>query len=277
MPLLLLVLVAGMAAFALLPALRAAAQDPLGIFRVKRFATVTIDPSTLPAPKGAADPTGMGSLTIHQMPSVTTVASVKEAQALVDFSVRVPKSIPGGLETTSKVSVTKEGRFSYTFDLQKAREYLASLGMGMVDLPATLNGATITATIPSQVMIEYRSQTQNGQSLVLSQGHSPVLEAPPGLDVEQLRRQLLSLPGLPPELAAQLQSIEDWQHTAVIPLPKDSANSKEVTVDGVKGLSIQASSDQGHALLWEKGGVIYGMAGGLTPEELLATANSLSP
>ena len=269
------VVLALVAAFALVPALRTAAQDPLGIFRVKRFATVTIDPSTLPAAKG--DPTALGSLTIHQTPKATAVSTLQEAQNVAGFALRVPKALPSGLENTARIMVTGEGRFSYTFDLEKARLYLASLGIAASSLPANLDGATLNLTIPPQVLVEYRVQGGTSPSLVLGQGRSPVLEAPPGLNVEELRRQLLALPGLPPELASQLQALEDWQHTAIIPLPKDQASSKEVSVDGVKGLYVEAGPGQGHALLWEKGGIIYGMAGGPTPEELLAAANSLSP
>lgn len=277
-PLLLLAIIVVAGAFALFPALRIAAQDPLGVFRVQRFATVTVDPSTLPAPKGAPDPTGMGSLTIQQMPGVTTSASVKDAQSMVDFAVRVPKSIPSGLENPSKIAVTKEGKFSYTFDLKKAQTYLASLGIAGIELPASLNGATITATIPSQVMIEYRAQSQTGPSLILSQGRSPVLEAPPGLDVDLLRRQMLALPVLPPELKSQLEAIQDWQHTAVIPLPRQGATSKEVSVDGgMKGLYVEGTGGEAQGLLWEKNGVIYGITGGVTPDQFMAAANSLAP
>ncbi len=275
LPASILVLVVAVAAFALVPPLRTLAQDPLGIFRVKRFATVTIDPSTLPVPKGA-DPTALGSLTISQAPSVTPVTSLQEAQSLVDFTLRSPKGIPSDLAGNAKIAVSREGRFSYTFDLQKLRAYLAGLGIAAGSLPGSLDGATLKLTIPTQVVIEYR--TQNGApSLMMGQGHSPVLEAPPGLNVEDLRRQVLSMPGLPPELAAQLQALADWQHTAVIPLPKDQALSKEVAVDGVTGLYIQGNSGSGNALLWQKGEVLYGMAGTLTADELVAAANSLYP
>ncbi|MDP2936920.1 MAG: DUF4367 domain-containing protein [Dehalococcoidia bacterium] len=270
-----MVLLVVLAAYALAPPLRTAAQDPLGIFRVKRFATVTVDPSKLPVPMG--DPTALGSLTISQAPSVTTVASLQEAQSLADFPLRSPKGLPSDAVANAKIAVSKEGRFSYTFDLQKLRAYLAGLGIAAGSLPASLDGATLKLTIPSQVVIEYRAQSGTGPSLVISQGRSPVLEAPPGLNVEEIRRQILSMPGLPPELTAQLQALEDWQHTAVIPLPKDRALSKEVTVDGVKGLYIQGGSGTSNALLWQKGEILYGMAGTLSAEELLAAANSLTP
>lgn len=265
-----------LAAFALVPPLRTAAQDPLGIFRVKRFTTVTVDPSTLPAVK--PDATAFGSLTISQMPQVSTVATLKEAQAMVDFAVRSPKNLPAGMATPAKIGVSKEGRFSYTFDLRKAREYLAGLGIALTDLPAGLDGATVKLTVPAQVVTDYRSADGTGPSLVLSQGHSPVIEAPPGLDVDMVRRQLLTLPGLPPELVAQLQSVEDWKQTAVIPLPKQGVVSKEVAVDGgIKGLYLEGKAGDGHAILWEKGDVVFGVAGGVTPDQLLAAANSLSP
>jgi len=275
-PVTLIILVALSAAFALVPPLRTAAQDPLGIFRVKKFATITIDPSTIPSAKG--DPTAFGSLTIGQMPSVTAVSSFQEAQALVGFPIRDPKSLPAGMTSPSKIGVSKEGRFSYTVDLQKAREYLAGLGVAVNNLPAGLDGAMIKLTIPAQVVANYGSAGGTGPSLVLTQGHSPVIETPPGLDVNQLRSQILALPGLPPELVSQLQSLQDWQNTAVIPLPKQGGTSQEVSVDGgLKGLLLQGTGTDGQALLWERSGIIYGLAGNVTLEQLTAAANSLSP
>lgn len=273
-----MVLLVVLAAYALVPPLRTAAQDPLGIFRVKRFATVTIDPASIPTTASKGDPTSLGSFTVNQMPSTTTVASIKEAQDAVGFGLRTPKKVPSGLEMTSKVTVSKEGSFSYTFDLKKAREYLATLGIAAKDLPANLDGATVKLTIPSQVVIEYRAPSGTGSALMLSQGHSPVLEAPPGLDVDLLRRQILSMPGLPAELTSQLGAIQDWRQTAVIPLPKEGFTSKEVSVDGgMKGLSIQGKAGDGNGLLWEKSGIIYGVGGSVTPEQLTDAANSMSP
>lgn len=275
LPVSIVVLVALVAAFALIPPLRTVAQDPLGIFRVKRFATVTVDPSTLP--KGNPDPTGFGALTITQMPNMTSVSSIQEAQALVDFAVRTPRNLPAGMGAPA-IRVMKEGRLSYTFDLQKAREYLASMGIALNNMPAGLDGATIKVTIPSQVVAEYRPASGTGMSLMIAQGHSPVLEAPPGLDVNAVRSQLLSMPGLPPELVSQLQSIADWQQTAVIPLPKEGVTSKEVAVDGgMKGLYLQGKAGEGQALLWEKNGVLYAVAGDMTPDQLSAAANSMAP
>lgn len=272
-----MVLLVVLAAYALVPPLRTAAQDPLGIFRVKRFATVTIEPASIPATAGKGDPTSMGSFTIHQMPSTTTAPSLKEAQAMAGFGLRTPQRLPSGLETSPRITVSKEGRFSYTFDLKKAREYLATMGMAGNDLPASLDGATVQLTIPPQVVIEYRGPNGASPSLTLSQGHSPVLQAPPGLDVEQLRRSLLSMPGLPTELKSQLEAIQDWQQTAVIPLPKDRALSKEVAVDGVKGLYLQGNPGTGNALLWQKADILYGIAGTLGSDELLAATNSMLP
>ncbi len=263
-------------AFAMIPPLRTAAQDPFGIFRVQRFTTVTVDPAKLPS--ASPDPTGFGSLTVSQMPKTVTVSSVQEAQSMVDFAIRAPKSLPAGMGAPSKVGVMQEGRFSYTFDLQKARDYLASMGIALTNMPAGLDGATVKVTIPSQVMVEYQAAGGVGPSLVVSQGHSPVIETPPGLDVDAVRSQLLGLPGLPPELVSQLQSINDWQRTAIIPLPKEGVTSKETAVDGgMKGLLLQEKDGSSQAVLWEKNGVVYGMFGAVTADQLLAAANSMAP
>jgi hypothetical protein len=48
-----------------------------------------------------------------------------------------------------------------------------------------------------------------------------------------------------------------------------------VTVQGVQGLAVGDSTGLGSVVIWEKDGIIYGVGGPLTEDQVLDIANSL--
>lgn len=274
------VVIACIAALLAFPPVRSAADDLLGVFRVKKFAAVTIVPAELPPLPGLTDlsvpkdfdASVLGTFIPPEEPEAHEVATVTEASALVDFTVRVPQHLPEGAAHARKIGVIGDTSFAYTFDLDKVRALLDSLGAQDVELPAALDGATVTATIPAFVVMTFNSEDD---LLVLAQGESPILEVPADLDLEGLRAQLLDFYAFyAPQTAAQLRAIEDWENTLVVPIPP-GATHRTVTVDGVEGLLIEGIADQATALIWQKEDVIYGLAGMLPGEELVSIADSL--
>jgi hypothetical protein len=93
------------------------------------------------------------------------------------------------------------------------------------------------------------------------------------VDVGKLRTEMLASGAVPQELADQLATIQDWQHTLPVPVLRE--NSKDVTVDGVHGV-LMSSPEGGAWLIWQKGDVSYGLFGTVSEAELVAAANSLA-
>jgi hypothetical protein len=88
-----------------------------------------------------------------------------------------------------------------------------------------------------------------------------------------LEDYLLSQPGVPPDIAAQIKAIKDPSTTLPIPIPKGLATTESVQINGVQGLLIKAVIGAG--VVWQKNGVIYAVGGLLTPDQVLAIATSL--
>jgi len=261
-----------------------AASGFLSLFRVKQFVAVTVDPSSLP---NLAAPKDLGSLNFIGDRQPKSVSTLAEASKAVGFTVPIPTTLPAGLESTPR-SLMVTGAFSATFtpDIKKVRAYLSSIGASDVKLPDNLDGAPISLQVSPAVSVLYTEKggvsrspdgtvrPQVGQRfLYLGATTSPTLNVPDGIDVEQIRTELLKVPGLPPELVNQLRAVQDWRNTVVVPVVKGT--SKDVTVQGEKGLLISASDGQGETLLWLKGNVVYTMTGNVSEAELLAAANSL--
>ena len=86
---------------------------------------------------------------------------------------------------------------------------------------------------------------------------------------------LLKQPGISPQLAAAIRAIGDPSSTLPIPIPIDMASAKTVQVQGVSGLAIGDITAAGSGVIWQKNGVVYGVAGFLPESEILAIANGL--
>ncbi|MFA4886310.1 MAG: DUF4367 domain-containing protein, partial [Desulfotomaculaceae bacterium] len=73
-------------------------------------------------------------------------------------------------------------------------------------------------------------------------------------------------------------SINDWQHTFIV--PNIGGSSQEVDVAGVQGVFIktpqgEANGSEISSLVWQKAGVVYTVSGNLTVEQALTIANSM--
>ena len=74
-----------------------------------------------------------------------------------------------------------------------------------------------------------------------------------------------------------MASINDWQHTFI--LPNIEGSSKDVKVGGAEGVFISAPEGSAagsySGLIWQKDGVVYGISGDLTLEQTLDIANKM--
>ena len=94
-----------------------------------------------------------------------------------------------------------------------------------------------------------------------------------GASARQLEDYLLSQPGVPADIAAQVRAIQDPTSTLLVPVPSGLATSRTVRVQGVDGLLVDAGIGAG--VVWQKGGIIYAVLGQLTPDQILQIAASL--
>ena len=254
---------------------RSLAADFLRVFRVQKVTTVAVSPADIPNIPGLSDLSAFGSLQAPQRVSAQTVDNVEEASQRVGFPLRLPAVLPAGLAgQPTKILVNEGATLSYTFDLQKAKQALEGAGLGGIQFPAALDGATVRGTIYPSVLVTYGV---GEKGLVVGESKSPILELPSEVDFDTLRLQFLqAYSKYSPQLASQLLNIQDWKNTLVIPVPKEGVR-KEVSVDGVQGALIESpqGKNQEAVVLWERDGILYGVAGHYPGAELLKVANSL--
>lgn len=268
--------------------MRTLADDFLSQFRVQKFAAVTI-PMDAIAPMQMMFAASMSDADIDQlkaeldalgtiestfgfdhegMPSAVTLEQARETYG----PFAVPGSLPDGFSSQPEVYLTEAGAASYTMNVERAHEIVRQIGLPIYSLPDPTMYPTVTfmLNVPAAVGLAYTSTA--GDVMIAGQMESPSLTIPDGVNMNALREDLLQFPGLPADLVAELRSIDDWENTLIIPVP-EGARSRDVTVQGQPGLVIESAD--GSVVLWEKGGILYGVGGEISAAEALRVAGSM--
>lgn len=279
------------------PGTRALTGQLLNLFRVQQVQVVPVDFT------GLEQLTGDGALgsqftrlisdsvEMQQEPGdPVAAASAEEASQLAGFKVRLPAGL-----TPSQINVTGRAAFSLTMNLVRAQALLDQAGHSDLVLPASMDGAVISVEIPASVSAAFGACPSPGSGgsgnheqsttvrrypdcVIFAQIPSPSVNAPAGLDIEALARVGLEFTGMSPEEAAELTRTVNWTSTLLVPIPRNAAIHKQVSVDGVTGTLIQRPANESpqFALLWVKDGIIYAISGlGTNSQQAVEMANSL--
>lgn len=292
-----LVAVLALALVLAIPSTRAMASELLNLFRVQQVVVLPIDTAGLEALTGNETLGNQLSELMSSSTTVTkepaepvTVADAAEASAAAGFAVRLPAGM-----TPASISVSDSAGFTLTIDRAKAQAFLDEAGRGDLVLPATIDGADISVSIPAAVNVTFgtcpkiedtkefgknyeRLSKEYADCLAFGQIPSPTVSAPAGVDVSVLAQIALEFSGMSAEEAAALAATVDWTSTLVVPMPRDAGTYSDISVDGVTGSLIQSDSEfaQQYVLLWVKDGIVYFVSGtGADASAALALVNSL--
>jgi hypothetical protein len=260
------------------------AETILTIFEPKQLVAVPITVTDL---SGASSFGAYGTLTWTEQPKPYDVPDVRTAARDSGMTVLVPGNLPAGVGAP-RYGVMPKTTATFTFSADKTQQAAAAQKRTPPPMPANIDGSKLFITGGPAVVAYYDDGTSTtgatgatGASpfsgmpkLIVAQGKPPVVQSD-GVTVEQLQSYLLAQPGISPQLAAQIRAIKDPSSTLPVPIPVDMATSKKVTVQGVEGIFVGDSTGLGSAVIWQKDGVVYGVAGTLTEQQVLAVANSL--
>ncbi|MGE5396218.1 MAG: anti-sigma factor family protein, partial [Chitinophagales bacterium] len=197
---------------------RGAVADFLSVFRVEKVQTITVSQQDMEQIAQAVQ-SGIGEIDIKDFGTINVSGkeeylsnlSPAEARETVGFDVMTPDS---GTYGQPLINVQKSPEMSLNLNVAKVNQTITSLG-GTQLLPEDLQDKTFNIKIHPVISMLY---FKNGEPAVtLSASRSPEMEVPGGVDVLAVRDALLSLPFWPDNVKQQLQGIDDWQHTMVLP------------------------------------------------------------
>jgi len=254
---------------------QALAATFLAQFRSQRLAIVTFDPDQT-RQTGLFRFERLGTVQNRQPQRPTEVANVQEAASRAGFPVLQPDpaTLPPGAAKTPKVRYSPASETRMTFDRQKAREYFDSINRKDLSLPDRLHGSTLVVALPPIVMLEYAT-ADNKPAVMIGQAREVQVGVEGGASLDEVRTFLLGLPDLPPEVARQLRSIQDWTSTLPIPVPVDKMTWQETKIAGADAYILNDNTGLGSGVIWQRDGRILGVAGPMKATDLRKVAESL--
>jgi hypothetical protein len=287
-------------AFSFAP-VRAWAGEFLGLFRVERIQVLPLDTTGLSA---LADNATLieqistlfsESVTIlHEPADPRPVADAAEASAAAGFNVR----LLADAGVYSVITVRDGMALEVVADRDRAQAILNEAGRSDLQLPESLDGATIGVDVPTGVTVSYGQCPNDAPAeylpvegerpldrgsfrtcILFAQVPSPSVNAPADLDVGQLAELALQFAGMSAQEAHDFALTVDWTSTLVVPIPQEAAAYEQVQVDGVTGTLVYeqraSASEQYYMLMWVKDGIVYGLQAFGLRGEVLALANSI--
>ena len=260
-----------------LPAVQAAAEAFLELFRVQQFTGVQFDPERLRTLESSGfNPEAIfGSVEPLTTPAEPiSYASAAEAGAAAGIRVRTPAWLPSGYEA-SGIMASSEHAARITVNTAALQTLLDTLGLADAELPEGLDGQTATVRVPPMVTQSYAN---GGRSVHVIQAKSPEVSFPAGLDLSKLAYAGLRVLGMPRDEAYRMSVTIDWRSTLIVPVPSRAAAYRPINVAGNEGLLIEGLRDQnytGSVLMWSAGGETFAVAGAVRGEELLEIAQTL--
>lgn len=250
------------------PNVRAAASEFLSLFRVQKFAAISISPQQIALLEQLSEEgLNPGKVTIYDEPGEQTpVNSLAEAATFTGLS---PRTLTA-LGDPASIKVIGGGNGSLVIDLAGARAIIAAAGADPLLLPDNVDGARIQ-------VVAFPGIEQNwADGTWLLQTESPLVQYPEEMaDQTILAEAFLQVMGLDEAEAKRLAQEIDWTSTLLLPLPENAVTFQEIRIDGGSGLALQDINSVNSALLWEKEGVVYLLQGEKSPAELQTLAASL--
>lgn len=263
--------VAGLGVLALLAgASAAAAGDWLQIFSAEEVAPVTITQQDLVE---LPDLSAYGNVAVVDELRLREAASAAAAERATGLEAPQVDDLPRGVTGEPVLQVASEVSGIFTFSAEEARQTAEAEGETLPPPPAGLDGSQFRLEAGPGLAAIW-SEERGLPALVVARAVAPTAFSS-GVPFGTARDYLLSLPGLPEDVASQLRSFSADGATLPVPVPADLMTSSPTDVDGVDATLIESRDGTMAAVIWVEDGVITAVAGSVTDDEVLAVARGL--
>jgi hypothetical protein len=264
------------------PPTRRLAEKFYGSLRVQRVQAVNVNLSSFVGPNANSTLQQMVSQMISDKVTVTEnqpeqpAASAAAASQAAGF----PVQLLGKRKDAPELAVNGKHAFDLTVDRARLQAIFKEAGRPDLELPQSIEGATVAVTIPPIVRARYGdcpgrpsataniatpppNSSQYSNCVLLSQGPSPEVKAPSSLDLGKLTEIGLELVGMTPGQAQQFLEKVSWRSMLGVPVPRFMRSYEAVTVNGVPGTLLSMAGRRGptYTLIWARNGMVYSLTG----------------
>jgi hypothetical protein len=248
----------------------AAAADWLQVFRTERIAPVAVSSSDLVS---LPDLSAYGDLEITQQPDVHAVTDAAAAEEATGLAVPQVGALPRGVTGDPAFTVGGQVSAAFTFSADRAAQTAAAAGETLAPAPPGLDGSRFRL-VAGPGAAQVWSEARGVPALVVARVVAPTAFSS-GVPFSTARDYLLSLPGLPADLAAQLRGFSGDGTTLPLPVPADLVTSSTADVGGLPATVLTSRDGAMAGVVWVEDGVVTGVAGTLSVDEVLSVARGL--
>jgi len=248
----------------------AAANDWLPIFRTEQVDPIEVTSSELVE---LPDLSAYGDLEITSEADPQPVADAAAAEERTGLAVPEVSELPEGVTGDPAYQAAGVLSATFTFSAEKAARAAAAAGDVLPPTPAGLDGSQLRLQAGPGVAAVW-SQPTGVPTLVVARVGAPTVDSS-GVPFETVRDYLLSLPGLPDDLADQLGDLSEDGGTLPLPVPADLVTTSEADVNGADATVLTSRNGLFAGVVWVEDGEMTGVAGSLSADELLSVARGL--
>lgn len=250
------------------PSVRAAANDFLGLFRVQKFAPISISPEQMAMLEQLGDQ-GISPgefVTVKDPGEPLSVGTIEAAETFAGLDLKQLK----GPDLPVDVYVSDDANGYLVVDLAGARAILAAAGADPLLLPDAIDGARVDVTVFDSVQQIYPS------GVTFMQTPSPLVAYPENIDATVLGEAMLQVLGTDPAAAREIAQSIDWTSTLLLPIPQDMAAYRDVRIGQSVGVLLEPFDPEADpSVVWQQDGMVYMMTGPVAVDELLQLANTV--
>jgi hypothetical protein len=248
----------------------AAANDWLQIFRTQQIAPLSISTADLVA---LPDLSAYGELVLTEDLNVIQVRDAAAAGAETGLDVPQVATLPRGVTGRPAYRVGGKVSATFTFSAERAAQAAAEAGRTLPAPPPGLDDSQVRLDAGPGV-VQTWSSSAGAPALVVGRAVAPTAYSS-GVPFETVRDYLLSLPGLPADVAAQLRTFAADGSTLPLPVPAGRVSTSPAQVNGVPATVLATRDRTMAAVVWVDNGIVTAVAGSLDTDEVLSVAREL--
>lgn len=248
----------------------AAAANWLPIFQTEQVAPLVVQPADLTSLPELDD---YGVVRVEREVEVREVASAQAAADRTGLSAPVVAELPRGVSGEPEFRVGRQAVAQFTFSAAKAESTARAAGSTPPPMPPGLDGSTFRLSAGPGVMAVW-SNDRGIPGLVVARAVAPAASSD-GVSFDAATDYLLSLPGLPADVARQLRAFARDGSTLPVVTPASELDSTSTEVDGEPATLFASRDSAVSGVVWVDDGKITAVGGTLTGAEVLAVARGL--
>jgi hypothetical protein len=288
------------AAVVFVPPVRAAWLGFFDALRIARPQSVSVNIPSFTGPTANRQLENIVGSMVAETASVTldepeqAASGAGAAGRLAGFAPQLPRA----RTDAPRLTVVGAHAVTMTVKLSQLTTILTEAGVPRRDLPRDLEGATVRVRTPRAIRAEYghcpqpapqtlQSQLQgppppsadNSDCVILTEGPATTVDAPAGLDLEQLVGIALELSGMSPVQARAFRTTLDWKALLGLAIPRFVRSYQSADLGGAPAVLLGTAFRRGptYVLIWTRAGMAYSLAGYGSAGDAVPLAASIAP